>query len=141
MTGVEWVSMLSPERYRHGLPATAAELAAAEKALDATFPSDLRELYVVTDGVFDLPGEWFVIWPLADVVDRNQADWLTYPHSPTRSDLVAFGDDGTGDPFCIARNGGCAVCYWSPIDDTATWLANTITDFWTRWHGDTLPPH
>ncbi len=141
MTSVDWLSTLGPDGYRLGVPATAAQLAATEKALDAALPSDLRELYLVADGVFDLPGEWFVIWPLADVVDRNRADWLTYPDSRIRSDLVAFGDDGTGDPFCIARNGGGAVCYWSPIDDTATCLPNTITEFWTRWQSDTFPAH
>jgi hypothetical protein len=82
-----------------------------------------------------------LLTPSTDVVDRNQVDWLTYPHSPTRSDLVVFADDGTGNPFCVARIGGYAVFYWSPINDTATWHANTITDFWTRWRSDTLPQH
>ncbi|HEY9467796.1 MAG TPA: SMI1/KNR4 family protein [Vicinamibacterales bacterium] len=141
MTGAEWLSMLAPDGYGLGAPATADELASTEKALDATLPPDLRALYLITDGVFDPAGEWFVFWPLADVVDRNLADWLTYRASPTRSDLLAFGDDGTGDPFCVARDGGDAVFYWSPIDDTATCLANTIIDFWTRWQNDTMPPH
>ena len=141
MTSFDWLSTLGAARYRLGIPATVAQLAATERALDATLPSDLRKLYLVTDGVFDLPGEWFVIWPLADMVDRNRADWLTYPDSPTRCDLVAFGDEGTGNPFCTARNGGAAVFDWSPIDDTATCLANTITDIWTRPQSTMLPPH
>src|ERR1700722_19917584 len=54
-------------------PGEASAIRAAESALGVRFPADLRALYMVSDGVFDEPGQWFVIWPLAELVARNQA--------------------------------------------------------------------
>jgi hypothetical protein len=51
--------------------------------------------------------------------------------SQTRRDLAGFGDDGAGAPFCVTRNGDSKVVAWSPIDDAATVLAESIADFWT----------
>jgi hypothetical protein len=48
-----------------------------------------------------------VIWPLADVVERNRA--ATEVESGHRRDWVAFGDDGAGNPFCVDRSGNDAV--------------------------------
>jgi hypothetical protein len=33
--------------------------------------------------------------------------------------LVAFGDNGTGAPFCIAMSKDQKVCWWPPIDTQA----------------------
>jgi hypothetical protein len=68
------------------------------------FPEDLRRLYLASDGVFDAPAQWFVIWPIADVVIRNREAW-SCEDSPSRRNLVGFGDDGTGAPFCVPRMG------------------------------------
>ena len=137
----DWQQLLSADDgYQLRPSASAADIAAAEAALEAVFPADLRELYLISDGVFDIPGQWFVIWPLAEVVTRNQDAW-SRENSPERRALVGFGDDGTGDPFCGPRDGGGGVFAWSPIDGKATLLAATVAGFWSGWNAGTLPPH
>lgn len=120
--------------------ATADEIAAAEAALGAVFPDDLREVYLATDGVFDRPGQWFVIWPLPEVVARNCRAW-SWEDSSARRGLVGFGDDGTGAPFCVRRDGSGGVFAWSAIVGEATLLAGTMAGFWSGWMAGTLPPH
>jgi hypothetical protein len=58
-----------------------------------------------------------------------------------RQALVGFGDDGTGNPFCIRRDGGEAVYYWSPLDQEATLLAEDAAEFWRLWTANELPAH
>jgi hypothetical protein len=110
-----------------------------ESALDATLPSALRDLYQASDGVWDEPGQWFVIWPLADVVERNRL--ARDVESSARADWIGFGDDGTGNPFCVCRGNGDDVYYWSPIDQEATWLASDPAAFWQALVTDSLPKH
>ena len=86
-----------------------AAISGAEATLDATFPGELRELYRVSDGVFNRPGQWFVVWPLAHVVDRNMFDWSEAGvRDADRLTLLGFGDDGTGAAFCVPRDGARA---------------------------------
>jgi hypothetical protein len=85
-------------------PAAPSSLCAAECELEVTFPAGLRALYLASEGFFDEPGQWFVIWPVTDLVSRNQAAWAG--GGSIRRRLLAFGDDGTGSPLCLAR-GSC----------------------------------
>jgi SMI1 / KNR4 family (SUKH-1) len=136
-----WRQLLSADDGYELCPGAAAgEVTAAEAALTAVFPADLRQLYLASDGVFDRPGQWFVIWPLAEVITRNQQAWAR-DSSPSRRELVGFGDDGTGAPFCVPRHGGSEVSAWSPIDSEATLLAPSVAGFWSGWVAGTLPPH
>jgi hypothetical protein len=136
----DWRQLLSADGgYELRPGAAASEIAAAETALAAAFPAELRQLYLATDGVFDHPGQWFVIWPLSQIVTRNRQAW---PQAgPARRELVGFGDDGTGAPFCVPRDGGTGIFAWSAIDRKATLLASSLPGFWSRWTADTLPPH
>jgi hypothetical protein len=61
-------------------------------------------LYLASDGVFDRVGQWCVIWPLSEIVTRNLQAWAL-EDVPGRQALVGFGDDGTGAPFCVPRDG------------------------------------
>jgi hypothetical protein len=138
---VDWRRVLRPDDgYELWPGAGAGQIAAAEAALEAAFPDDLRQLYLTSNGVLDTPGQWFVIWPIADVVTRNRDAWLL-EGSPARRSLVGFGDDGTGAPFCVPRDGSSGVYAWSAIDNEATWLAETAAGFWPQWAAGTLPPH
>jgi hypothetical protein len=110
------------------------------RPLGAVFPAQLREVYLASNGVFDRSGQWFVIWPLPDVVTRNRQAW-SLAGSRARRGLVGFGDDGTGVPFCVRCDGGGAVFAWSAIDGVATLLAATVAGFWSGWVAGTLPPH
>ncbi|MEV6288340.1 SMI1/KNR4 family protein [Kribbella sp. NPDC051770] len=112
-------------------PATPAELSAAERDLGTALPPALRELYAVTSGIYDPAGQWFVLWRLADLAPRNLDAWSI--ETEARRDLLAFGDDGTGDPFCLALTGDPAVHTWSPIDQQAWPLAATLHEFWAGW--------
>jgi hypothetical protein len=120
--------------------ARATEVAAAEATLTTAFPADLKDLYMVSDGIFDMSGHWFVIWPLAEVTSRNQDAWSGEGNSQ-RHALMGFGDDGTGAPFCVPRDGGTGVFAWSPIVGEAALVAETVTEFWRGWIPGTLPVH
>jgi hypothetical protein len=138
---IDWNGLLAAEDgYQTRPDASADEVAAAEAALTAAFPADLKDVYLVSDGVIDAAGQWFVIWPLAEVITRNQDAWSLGGTSPRRV-LVGFGDDGTGAPFCVPRDGGVGVFAWSPITGEATLLADTVARFWSGWVAGTLPPH
>ena len=122
MKPTQWVALLSTDdglRLQHG--ASESDLDECEAKLGSTLPLALRNLYLASDGVWDEPGQWFVIWPLREVVERNRT--AAEVETVHRGDWVAFGDDGTGNPFCVDRQGNDAVYYWSPIDQAATRLA------------------
>lgn len=121
-------------------PADDAAISAAEMALDATFPPELCELYRSSDGVFDGPGQWFMVWPLTRVVDQNRFDWAdSDARDADRLTLVGFGDDGPGAAFCVPRNGGSGIFLWAALDHKAVRLADSIGKFWTRWRDNSLP--
>jgi hypothetical protein len=94
---------------------------------------------MTSDGVFDEPGQWFVIWPLTQLRTSNQEGWAV--ESGLRRRMLAFGDDGTGAPLCVTADGGPRVFIWSPIDGSATRLADDVVSFWIAWTTDSLPPH
>jgi hypothetical protein len=133
------VRNLAVDNYLLGDPPDSGAVEQAESDLEVSLPADLRELFRNTDGVFDVAGQWFVIWPLADVVARNRQAWAA--RGLDRRALLAFGDDGTGDPFCVACDGSRAVVVWSEIDDSVTYMADDIERFWSAWTAGTLPPY
>jgi hypothetical protein len=132
MVLTDWHRLLAKsDGYQTRPPATAEDLARHETLLGATLPLQLRKLYLVSDGVFDVRGHWFVIWPLAELPRRNEAEWAV--NAPARQELLAFGDDGTGVPFCVPRDGRAGVFIWNPLAAAPNWLANDAGDFWTGW--------
>ena len=63
---IDWRAVLACDDGNQLQPAVSeVELDRAEAMLDAVFSDDLRDLYRATDGVFDKPGQWFVVWPMA----------------------------------------------------------------------------
>jgi len=139
---IDWHQLLSADDAYELCPGAAAgEVAAAEAALAAVLPADLRQIYLVSNGVFDHSGQWFVIWPLPEVVTRNRGAW-SQGGSPARRELTGFGDDGTGAPFCVPRDGGSSSVFaWSAIEGKATLLARSVAGFWSAWVAGMLPPH
>ena len=90
-----------------------SQLADAEARLGVALPSSLRSLYLTDDGRFRADGEWWVVWPLSRLVDDNLCAW----HDGSLDEsLVAFGDDGAGDPFCMRVRDDGRVARWSIID-------------------------
>ncbi|MET0417597.1 MAG: SMI1/KNR4 family protein [Actinoplanes sp.] len=133
----DWHRLLTTaDGYQARTPASAEALAAQEELLQAIFPFQLSELYLVSDGVYDQRGQWYVVWPLAELHRRNELDWAN--DAAGRRDLVAFGDDGTGATFCVPRDGGSGVFSWNKLAAAPYWLANDVGDFWIGWTTGTI---
>ncbi len=138
MTGPDWCVLLPQyDGIELQKPASHDDLERVEESLEVLLPADLRALYLVSDGVYDKSGQWFVIWPLTDVIERNRYAWDGW-EGTARRQLVGFGDDGTGDPFCVPHGGETGVFIWHPIDQEAYWLADTLEEFWAGWSAGTI---
>lgn len=88
------------------LPCTEETLKAADHAVGVRLPERLRELFRQADGRYQEQGEWWVLWPLDRVVaDTNAA---SSQGSLSRA-LIAIGDDGNGNPFCVRTDGEVEV--------------------------------
>jgi hypothetical protein len=75
-----------------------------------------------------------VLWRLDDLIERNHVSWV---HEDTaRRALVGFGDNGCGEPFCLAANGSPSVHIWYPTERTARAVAANLVDFWNGWIAD-----
>ena len=128
----DWPSLLTKAAGLQLRPgATPQALDRCAERLQVTFPAQLKQLYLVSDGVYDQRGHWSVIWSLADLAELNERQWAE--GGPQRQELLAFGDDGTGIPFCVSRDGGSSVFSWNPIEARPRWLANDLGDFWAGW--------
>jgi hypothetical protein len=120
---------------------TPDDLRAAERRLDCTLPTELRAFLTETDGVYDLRGQWYVAWPLARIVADNLGHRVA-GRLQLGAGLVAFGDDGTGNPFCLTiPRAGCApdpvVYWWGWIGSESIRLADSLQQFWERLlHGE-----
>jgi hypothetical protein len=133
-----WRQLLSVDDAYELCPGAAVgEVTAAGPALAAVLPADLRQICLVGNGVFDRSRQWFVIWPLPGAVTRNRWAWRQ-GGSLARRELTGFGDDGTGAPFGVPRDGGSSVFAWSAIEGKATLLARSVADFWSGWAAGTL---
>jgi hypothetical protein len=98
------------------------------------FPNSLRALYSDGDGRYDDGGQWWVVWPIDQLVAENE----TYLHEGwlDRS-LLAFGDDGTGDPLCVYHDDPVEViARWSMIERAVYDRYESMDAFVTSW----LPP-
>jgi hypothetical protein len=131
-----WRQLLGSYQNLHLAPGcTPTQLEDAELRLGHELPNELKSMLSETDGIYDLDGQWNVAWPLKQLVSDNlnlrQNQELTFP------DLLAFGDNGCGEPFCrpIApsatdRN---TVLHWAPIHGETTDLAPSLHAFWAGW--------
>lgn len=109
-----------------GPPASDAFIVDTEARLGTRLPEALASMYRANDGVYDQAGQWWVIWPLAQMVEA--AGWLTDADGyPDR--WIAFGDDGTGNPFCYQRVEGSITCLHM-IEQVHQELAPSLADFW-----------
>ena len=130
-----WPALLQREGYELQPGACPEALEAAEGVLGLRFPDGLRSLYMVSDGVFDTVGQWFVIWPVGMLADQNTRlrNGGLLPSGP----VIAFGDDGTGDVFCM-KPGQQDVSCWHPIDGSMPQLASDLATFWRGWADGTI---
>ena len=115
------------ERLRRNPPATTNELVKVENALGALLPDELVRLYKSANGYYSVHGQWWVIWPLDQMADAES--WLR-PIDGYIDDWIAFGDDGTGDPYCFHR-ADHSITRLSMIDRSHERVAVGLPDFWT----------
>jgi cell wall assembly regulator SMI1 len=123
-----------------GEPCSPDRIAHAEATLGRSLPTDLVTLYRAGDGFFDESGQWHVIWPLHRVVDENSQAWAD---GRLRHDLLAFGDDGTGAPFCalLTETATANIVRWSWIDHDIEGDEQSFRAFVANWVGiRTWPP-
>ncbi|GAA1586691.1 SMI1/KNR4 family protein [Kribbella karoonensis] len=133
MDALSWRELLRRDGHLElQAPATQQEIAEVERRLGAELPVELRGLYEATNGAFHTLGQWFVLWRLEDVADRNVDAWIGR-ESAERKKYLGFGDDGTGSPYCVALDGEAAVVTWSPILQEADVLAPTLREFCLSW--------
>jgi SMI1 / KNR4 family (SUKH-1) len=103
----------------------------AETRLGVTFPTTVRALYEEADGTYNVAGQWWVVWPLERLVTDNERAWSEerLPRS-----LLAFGDDGTGDPFCVQLGSeDDVVLRWSWIDNDVQVAEGSMAKFAAEW--------
>jgi hypothetical protein len=102
-----------------------------ERLLAVTLPARLRRVYEESDGRWSDLGQWWVVWQLDRLVEDNERAWAdgTLPRH-----LLAFGDDGTGNPFCVALNSDAdEVLRWNFIDLDVEVSEGTMDDFARAW--------
>ena len=101
-------------------------LAAIERELSVPLPAALRSLYETSNGRFSDEGQWWVGWPLDRLAAENRDAWRR--GLPTT--LIAFGDDGTGNPFCVEVGGTSSEVFrWNWIDLTVERSEGSVDEF------------
>jgi hypothetical protein len=133
----ELIQRLTPD-CEFAPPATAAQLAAAERALGATLPADLRAILQEANGVTARHGLGLV-WP----AERIAADNLAFRSNAEFRELympfdhlLFLGDDGSGDQFAFRILAGGVqpdnVYRWVHESDAREWFAGDIRDYLAR---------
>jgi hypothetical protein len=117
----------------------AAELDGAERVLGITLPQELREFLAATDGLYDRHAQHDYGWPLQRVVSENTDAWKHNEMALDR-DLLAFGDDGAGDWFCVPVSSGrhAEVVHWGWIGHERRTIAPSVRKFWEGWYDGSI---
>lgn len=80
-------------------PASARQIAEAEKLLETSIPNEMRALYAVSNGV--ATGSGMVIYPAEDLVERNS----TLEVRRYARGYLAVGDDSGGRALLLPKDG------------------------------------
>jgi hypothetical protein len=99
--------------------------------IKAVLPSALGALYIVTDGVLDKDGHWFVICHC-----RMSPTTICGLGRPSRRPAESSSGSATTvpvPPFCVPCDGSIGVFAWDPIGQQAYRLADTVEEFWAGW--------
>ncbi len=114
-----------------GSPCDPGRLIAAEDRLGLSLPARIRVLYSGGDGRYQSDGQWWVVWPIDRVVEENPPAWNQ--RGLSRS-LLAFGDDGTGNPFCVPLDTDeDVVLRWNWIDSDVETREGSFDEFLREW--------
>jgi len=95
-------------------------------------PPSLISILEVTDGFDHAAGQWSCSWPVSQIAEENRRRWAAglLPRG-----LIAFGDNGAGDPFCLVMEGPAAghVMEWSAMARAAVRTWPSLERFWPAW--------
>ena len=105
------------------------ELQDVEAALGVTLPSELRDLYSRGNGRYRTDGQWWVVWPIERLVTDTTRAWRD---GTLNRGLLAFGDDGTGNPFCVQLVDSSRVLLWGWIDGHPV-SSMSMSEFIAAW--------
>lgn len=84
--------------FNSNVPATAEEIAAAERSLGKSLPDDFREFLQVTNGGEGSIGENYVmLWTAAELGKYN----VSYQVADYAPGLLLFGSDGGGESYAF----------------------------------------
>lgn len=116
-----------------GQPCDEAALADAETRLGTAIPPPIRAVYAAGNGRYNTAGQWWVVWPLGRLVQDNVAAWND---GLLPRDLLAFGDDGAGNPFVLRLDTESGdVARWNYVDDALETSEGSMEDFLREWLG------
>jgi hypothetical protein len=131
----DWAAIRTVDDLEISPPTEKAEIEAAEVRVGLPFPPALVSMYRFCNGLYQPGGHLWVVWQLSELVTQNvqlrQLD-PEFPHS-----LIAFGDYGLGEPFCIDPESGSVVC-WYPIEAVAWPISPDLHTFWRGLVEDTI---
>ncbi len=142
-----WLEWLTSRPYAGHLefrpPAEEGVLIEVEHQLGAPLAADLRVLLGESDGVV---GEYGlgVVWSAARVADDNTRFRTSSDFSELYmpfAGLLFFADAGNGDQFAFRVLGGETgpdIYVWDHEDDSRTWVARDLRDYFDRWLGGEL---
>jgi len=135
MSSIDWATLLAVAGFECRPGLSGSELDVVVVRLGRPLPGELRRLYEVSDGVFDSRGQYFPLWPAEMLIVENERWALA--GAPVA--LVAVGDNGAGDFFCMEPGDEAPrVVEWNPIDGKAYLLADSLAALWIGWTGGTI---
>ncbi len=131
----DWSLTLTPERRNLTVTTGCSEEAMrhAETVLGRSLPRDLASLMSYSNGLVDASAESQVVWPLSRLVTDNLKAWASEDLALPAA-LLGFGDDGSGDWFCMrSQDPSASILHWSWIDGAARPIAHGLRSFLPRW--------
>jgi hypothetical protein len=106
-------------------------IAEVERRLSVSLPPRVRVLHEREDGHYSGAGQWYVVWLLARVAEDNLRAW---GDGTLTRDLLAFGDDGTGNSFCVSlQSDADEVVRWNWLDSDIEVNESDMEQFLQTW--------
>lgn len=134
----------SPLEIRYTSGASTEQIAKEEAELGTQFPSDLKMLFVESDGIKDIYGLG-IVWSLVEISRYNRemrTESIYREHYMSFTDLLFFADAGNGDRFAFPIHGGEVqekrIFVWNHEDDSRLAIASSLQSYLEGWLGGTI---
>lgn len=140
MTVASWRDLIGNAFHdaRFYVPASAKEIAHAERELGIEFPGELRQVLAETNGVSANHGAP-LIWPVEEIIEQNRhfrsSRAFAELYAPF-TDLLFFGGEGNGDLFAYRvaeeRVADTSIHEWDHETDQRARFASDLRDYVVR---------